>query len=375
MTGEISGGQPVYAEPMVGRGAYEGLRWWSGPLTATDLDEGVGEPWGRWAKASSPDGEVVAFGDTITLSAEVKNTVPLKELRFTAYYPGWPRAKSAGRLDGFSETRTWRILAVCRPPGVGGEPKKTNACRVGRYGHRRGRDLRVGPDPAGQREGHPLAAAHHRRDHREVRRLCAGDPLVRRLRRGRLPAQRPRWCEEGQEVPQGRGLDRHLLRLGKTGRAQRSSLVFDAEKKTRQQDRWAYLLPPQPPAAPGNVVEKVVSTRNIPETDGFIDRVRVTWGDVSGEAGYRVYRRDFFLEIGPNARGRDCWSIGVGRPELLATVPADTTVFRYRYSYEGSPFNLGPQFLVTAFNQVGEATGTSREPTRTPSIEGIPRCK
>ena len=160
-SGEIGGGRPVYAEPMVGLGAYEGLRWWDGPLTATDLVRDEGAPSGKWAnKQSTKDGANVTFGDTVTLVAKVKDTVPIKEVRFTAYYEGWPRKNAAARLDGFSEHKTWRILAVCRPPGVGGEPAKTKKCKWDGTDTECHRHLRLGPNGAGQREGHPVAAAH-----------------------------------------------------------------------------------------------------------------------------------------------------------------------------------------------------------------------
>ncbi len=56
---------------------------------------------------------------------KASDTAPLKQINFTAYYDDW--ATNTG-LPGFSPARTWRIVAVCRPPGETGVPVTTSGC-------------------------------------------------------------------------------------------------------------------------------------------------------------------------------------------------------------------------------------------------------
>ena len=130
-SGEISGGRAIYPEPLVGLGAYEGFRWWAGNPVAVDPADGIGTPRGKWANKATPDGKTVDFGDSVKLIARVKDDVPIREVRFTGWYQDWVRPKPLERLtkDGFDPKRVWRILAVCRPPGVSGEPNSTPGCR------------------------------------------------------------------------------------------------------------------------------------------------------------------------------------------------------------------------------------------------------
>ena len=104
----------------------------------------------------------------------------------------------------------------------------------------------------------------------------------------------------------------------------------------------------------------------------------MTWDDVSREAGCRIYRRDFFYDIDFDARrGRGCSFTRAARPELLGTLPADTTELRYELfrGYGDVPYVYGEQYLVTAFDRAGKNTGASPQPSP-PDYEGItPRCK
>ncbi len=125
----LVGGTPVYPEPLQGDGWYEHFLWWAGPMTARDLDTVAGDPWSRWAPGTSRDARHIALGDGVDIVTHVTDPVDLREVQFTAYYADWADPKAARRLDGFDAREAWRILAVCRPRGVSGEPGRTDGCK------------------------------------------------------------------------------------------------------------------------------------------------------------------------------------------------------------------------------------------------------
>jgi hypothetical protein len=127
--GEITGGTPISPEPFVGRGAYEGFDWWSGPVTAASIDEDPGRPRVNWTRRTPRHASHVAYGDPVRLVVRARDAADIREVRFRVYYSRWPRVGDSRDLNGFDPTRTWRQVAVCRPPGSGGEPRRTRGCQ------------------------------------------------------------------------------------------------------------------------------------------------------------------------------------------------------------------------------------------------------
>lgn len=289
-----------------------------------------------WAKATTKNASHVSYGEPVTLVARFRSPVDVAEVRFTAYYPDWANAKDAAKVAGFDPRETWRTLKVCR--------LTTKGCTWD--GDERAANVTYRWDPTvGEKK-------------RSIDGVPKADPAIT------LASEA---C-----VPVTLGID-VVDTLGTTGSAPGGRIAQRCDAKAEGLARTVYLDPLAPPAAPRNVVETILSTRGIPETDGVVDKIRVTWDDVSGEAGYRVYVRPFRVSLRTDARGRDCWFPDAGRPELLATLPADTTVFRYTDTFEGT-WAVGRQYLVTAFNRSGEATGASREPI-TPKYDYGTLCR
>ena len=126
--GEISGGVPVSPEPLLGRGGYEGFAGWAGPVQAETVADDAGRPRIAWTRRTAAHSAHIAYGDPVKLSARVRDAADVREVRFRAYYPDWPRVRSSQEFDSFDPKATWRLLAVCRPPGVSGEPSRTRGC-------------------------------------------------------------------------------------------------------------------------------------------------------------------------------------------------------------------------------------------------------
>jgi hypothetical protein len=118
--GEITGGTPISPEPLVGRRGYEGFAWWSGPVAAADMADSAGNPRANWNKSTTAQAAHVPFGDTVRLSARVRDRVDIAEVRFRAWYPDWPRLRPSGELPTFDPDRNWRQLATCKPRGESG---------------------------------------------------------------------------------------------------------------------------------------------------------------------------------------------------------------------------------------------------------------
>jgi Peptidase family M23 len=126
--GEISGGVPISPEPLLGRGGYEDFAGWAGPVQAGSVADDAGRPRIAWTRQTAAHSAHIAYGDPVKLSARVRDVADVREVRFRAYYPDWPRVRSSQAFDSFDPKKTWRLLAVCRPPGVSGEPSRTRGC-------------------------------------------------------------------------------------------------------------------------------------------------------------------------------------------------------------------------------------------------------
>ena len=126
--GDISGGTPISPEPLLGRAAYEEFGWFDGPIESRVVDDIPGRPRGNWNRRASEHRSHIPYGSSVDLVARVRDSADILEVRFRGYYPDWARPNSAVRLPGFDPAQTWRILAVCRPPGASGEPARSRGC-------------------------------------------------------------------------------------------------------------------------------------------------------------------------------------------------------------------------------------------------------
>ncbi|MFV2062634.1 MAG: M23 family metallopeptidase [Chloroflexota bacterium] len=126
--GEISGGTPLSLEPLFGRGGYEGFAGWAGPVRAVSVAEEPGRPRVNWNRKTPAHSTRIPYGQSVTLAVRVRDRVDIQEVRFKAYYPRWPRIRSSQAFDSFDPRQTWRQVAVCRPPGVRGAPRRTRGC-------------------------------------------------------------------------------------------------------------------------------------------------------------------------------------------------------------------------------------------------------
>ena len=282
------------------------------------------------------------YDEPVTLTTRFHGDVDVAEVRFTAFYPDWPNAKNAAKLPGFDPKAD---MAHAQGLPTQDEGLHLGGRRAGGHG-----ELHLGPDrrreealDPGRTQGRPS----HQPWFEEVR---ARDP--RHRRRGRLGHH-------------------HLGPGGKI--AQR------CDAKAKGLARTVYLDPLAPPAAPGNVVDKILSTRN-PAGDAFFSKVRVTWDDVPEKRATASTGATSSMMSIQRPRRTGCYSLDAGRPELLGTVPANTTVFRYELfrGYGDVPWLTGGEYLVTAFNKAGETTGSSKrsvDPTVPDGVYGAPRCR
>jgi hypothetical protein len=131
LNGWLSNATGFLAEPLIGAGVYENFRWWSGPMTAANLG-GHGAPGGLWCEPANDTQHTCSIGDTtadqsgingkssVVYRVFASDTVPLKQVQFTAYYAKWP--SNPASPPGFDPTAIWRIVATCRPSGDSGDP-------------------------------------------------------------------------------------------------------------------------------------------------------------------------------------------------------------------------------------------------------------
>ena len=121
--GEITARDADLAEPLRGPWRLRGLHLVARP--------GRGRACGHAARSSAlgldradatRSGTHVPFGDPLVLSARVRDSADIAEVRFRVYYPEWARP-GAALLEGFDPRSTWRQVAVCRPPARAACPR------------------------------------------------------------------------------------------------------------------------------------------------------------------------------------------------------------------------------------------------------------
>jgi len=329
--GQITGGTPVSPEPLVGELAYEGLAWWSGPLTASAVAEEPGRPRARWNRRTPEHTTHVTYGDPIPLVARVLDVTDIAEVRFRAWYPAWPRTAASRRLDSFDPTTAWRQLARCTPPGEDSDPSASD-CRWN--GSRRDAIVTWQWDPASAPPG--LSA-----------------PWLPRARSATSPTTSG--CVPVSLAVEVVDTGGHVF--SEIGRL---PLPGTCDDRVAERDRDAHLLyldPLVPPRAP--TPRGVVEDRGWPPVyepdplDGAI-----VWRDRSdNEDGFNIYARRSWFEV-------DC-SVTDGPWQLVTTLPPDSRRYRPQHTrvgrsievplIEGVPGSLDRwEYAVSAFNEAGE---------------------
>jgi hypothetical protein len=326
--GEISGGTPVSPEPLVGEEGYEGLRWWSGPLRATETVDGRGRPRARWDRRHPVTGPHIPFGDTARLVARVQDPADIAEVRFRAWYPDWPRVAPSSHLVSFDPDTAWRTLASCPPP-----PARRTSCTWRGDGREAVVIYRWDPTLAQTTDvvpWLPRARTAMTRAHRECVPVTVTVEVVDRA--GRV------WSEIGS-LPLPATCDEAAARAtGGTGRV-------------------LYLDPLVPPAAPLRLsagARRLFDPR--PAEDGEPGVVR--WRDrADNEDGYRVYaRRSYFTEACDIARGP--WvRIGELPPDTVRYEPRHARLIRLTpVDLPEAPGKLTSyELYVSSFNEAGES--------------------
>ncbi|CAN5737838.1 hypothetical protein BH23CHL8_BH23CHL8_23570 [soil metagenome] len=329
--GEISGGTPVSPEPLVGRGAYEGFLWWPGPVTGAPVSTDPGRPRGNWHRRATANAAHVPFGQPVSLVARVSDSTDIREVRFRAFYPGWARSAPSEKR-GFDPASTWRVLAVCRPSGVGGEPTRTSGCTW--EGDARAATVTFRWDPALAEAGAPPAW------------LPRARTAISRASEACVPVS----------------LAFEVIDASGHARVGRAGLPAPTPRDARRSERAAgarlvYLDPLVPPPAPRT--RGPVSDRAFPPVEPDPLDGRVVWRDrAANEDGYRIYARRNWLNA-------DC-DIIRGRYVLITTLPAGSTSYRPRHQriLRAAPAPDVPnvpgsltryEVFVAAFNEAGES--------------------
>jgi len=324
--GEIIGGTPVSPEPLVGARGYEGFAWWPGPLAAAELLDEPGRPRSNWNKKTPAHASHIPFGETVRLTARVRDITDIAEVRFRAYYPRWPRVRASAELQSFDSKQTWRELAVCTPPGEPG------GSRCQWNGDAQDALVTFRWDPT-ETETTDIEPSLPRARTAMTRSMDSCVPVSVAVevvdRAGHVHSDiadlpLPSSCDQ-RAIDQGNG-------------------------------RVLYLDPLVPPAAPtsrGKVRDRGWPPVYSPDPlDGAI-----VWRDrSSNEDGFRIYARRSWFEV-------DC-TITNGPWQLVTTLPADTTRHRpnhgkVRRSIEVPEIPDVPGFMsrweyaVASFNEVG----------------------
>jgi hypothetical protein len=84
------------------------------------------EPKVSWSGDGTRQRAHIPFGEPVKLAAKVRDA---SELRFMVWYAAWADPGDARTVDGFDRERARRVLAVCRPKGVIGDPATHPDCR------------------------------------------------------------------------------------------------------------------------------------------------------------------------------------------------------------------------------------------------------
>ena len=331
--GEIVGGTPVSPEPLVGALAYEGFEWWRGPVTSTEVTEELGRPRASWSVKTPEHASHVAYGSPIQLVARVRDASEIRQVRFRAYYPAWPRPTRSAGLQSFRPRTTWRQLALCTPPQgatlgkVPGTPCRWNGNRQDAFVSFAW-DPTTAP-PALDAPWLPRARQAITRQATECVPVSLAVEVVDGAGHvfseiGRLPL--PTACDERSAV-----------------RARNARVLY-----------LDPLVPPEPPAPRGDTEDRGWPPVYAPDPlDGAI-----VWKDRSdNEDGFRVYARRSWFEV-------DC-SITDGPWELVKELPPDTKTYRPQHTkvvrsidvpqIKGVPGTLVRwEYAVSAFNLAEE---------------------
>jgi hypothetical protein len=341
-SGTISGGTPVQPWPFVGATAYEPLPWWGGPMVAIDVEEASGAPEGEWASAATPDRSHVTFGDPVELAVRVRDRADLREVRFLAAYPDWPARRALRRFPGLDPDTTWRVLAICRAPGVAGQPRSTEGCRW--RGDAQAATVSFSWDPT---EG-------------ERRSLVAWQPPARAA-----VTERSEEC-----VPVTFAFDVHDASGYRLVR-ERVRIADACDARGPRLGRSVSLDPPSEPQAPRQA--RLVCT-----ADSLFGCVgyRLVWNDVSAnEQGYRIYARDILVcreGSGTSSRRSGPWLLATVRADVERWDAADATTIierRLPEAYHALDYRLS----VSAYNEFGES-GQVLAPGRVAGYVDVAPC-
>ena len=331
--GEIRGGTPVSPEPLLGRGGYEGFAGWSGPVEAVEAGTDAGRPRVNWTKQTPAHSTHIPYGEAVTLSARVRDAADIQEVRFRAYYPSWPRARSSQAFDSFDPRTTWRLVAVCRPPGASGVPPRARGCDWNGDAN----------DAVVSFDWQPTQV--------ENEAPAPWQPRVRTASGSGITSCVP--VSLAVEVIDSAGHYRASIQRGL------APAKCDLRGVDRREDaRVIYLDPFAPPDAPrtrGKVEDRGWPPVYAPDPLGGA----IVWRDRSNnEQGFRIYARRSWLQP-------DC-SITNGRWRLIDTVAADTERYRPRHqrvvrdipvpTIPDVPGNLTRwEYAVSAYNEAGES--------------------
>jgi len=275
-----------------------------------------------WARATTKDASHVPYGEPVTLVARVRSRTDVSEVRFTAYYPDWPNAKDAAKVAGFDPKATWRTLKVCRP--------KTKGCTWD--GDKRAANVTYRWDPTvGEQK-------------RSVAGVPKADPAI---------TQASKAC-----VPVTLGID-VVDTAGTTGSAPGGKIAQHCDAKASGLARTVYLDPLAPPAAPANV--RVRETDRRCRNGSAFDCTtswRLTWDDVEGESGYRVYVEYILAKPVDNECPPTIKETFMKRRLIPGgVVAANVTRLDGRFTPEmrGDWVLGGSRYYVVAFNKAGES--------------------
>ncbi len=324
-SGEILGGRAVEPWPLLGAGWYEPLRWWKGPMTAVDLDEDAQAPSGSWAAATSRRASHIGFGQRVDIAVQARDDSRLREVRLLARYDDWP-ARKGGKFRGLDPRKTWRLLAVCRPPADSGVPGTTKGCTWNGDGRAATVSYRWRPDVADKRGAAPWLP----------------------------PARAAISLGAARCVP----VTLAFQVIDASGRfhAPRGKVAKRCDAKASGLGRTVYLDPVTKPAAP--TAAKLVCT--VDAELGCV-KYRLDWKHPSAdETGLRIYMENF--DYVPNEGA--CKVTTRTGPWLLATVPAGSSTWAVAYPklYAAVDKALGKdetvvdaRLSVSATNAAGES--------------------
>jgi hypothetical protein len=265
------------------------------------------------------------------LSARVRDSADIAEVRFRVYYREWARAGAAA-LDGFDPRTTWRQVAVCRPPGSSGVPSRTRGCDWDGDANDAIVTYEWLPTEAGVQPAAPWLP-------RARIAITDADEACVPLSLG---------VEVIDTIGHARALDGTLplpLRCD------------DEAAEAVDGARLVYLDPLVPPATPGS--RGAVGIRTVPPFEPDPLDGDIVWRDhATNEDGYRLYARRQWFDS-------DC-EIATGPYVIIDTLPPDSRRYTPRHNRilrmapipasaeEGPGAITQYRLYVSAFNEAGE---------------------